>query len=150
MERQKSSPLSPRRVKYEALPPGSPNPKSRLRTSLNKHIPPRSRDQIVKVCNQLVASCRLLTVHSNTGMHKLRLTHLSRTNLFLCVQAFVVGVFLLLLGLLFYALHSMTAERVCIPSWASYPPGSHLKIAIVTMTDSQLQSRKAHNQVRGA
>eukprot|EP00208_Stichococcus_sp_RCC1054_P004603 CAMPEP_0206136108 /NCGR_PEP_ID=MMETSP1473-20131121/1342_1 /ASSEMBLY_ACC=CAM_ASM_001109 /TAXON_ID=1461547 /ORGANISM="Stichococcus sp, Strain RCC1054" /LENGTH=303 /DNA_ID=CAMNT_0053528387 /DNA_START=420 /DNA_END=1331 /DNA_ORIENTATION=+ len=40
----------------------------------------------------------------------------------------------------------MTAERVCIPSWASYPPGSHLKIAIVTMTDSQLQSRKAHNQ----
>jgi len=66
------------------------------------------------------------------------------------VQALVVGIFVVVLGLLLYALHSMTAERVCVPSWASYPAGSHLNIAIVTMTDSQLQSRKVHNQVRRA
>ena len=62
-------------------------------------------------------------------------------------QVVLVGAFLVVLGALLYALHSMTAERVCVPNWASHPPGSHLRIAIVTMTDSQLQSRKAHNQV---
>ncbi len=63
-----------------------------------------------------------------------------------CAQAFLVLVFLCGMGLLLYTLRSMTAERVCQPSWAGHPPGVHLNIAIVTMTDTQLQNRKQHNK----
>lgn len=87
--------------------PGSPSPKTRLR-SLHKHIPARSREHVIKVvCG---------------------------------------GCFALLMCAMMLTLHSITTERVCVPPWASHPAGVHLKIAIVTMSDSQLQSRKAHNQ----
>ncbi len=148
MERQKASPLSPRRPKYEVLPPGSPNPKSRLRSTLNKHLSPRSREQVAKVRLQQAQHAWIL-LHGmlQQACRVGRRGCPGRKSQLYPSQVVFVGAFLLVLGALLYALHSMTAERVCVPNWASHPPGSHLKIAIVTMTDSQLQSRKAHKQV---
>ena len=77
-----------------------------------------------------------------TGCFRRRQDRHELTSVSPLMQAFMMLAFFVGLGVLLYALHSMTTERVCHPSWASYPEGSHLKIAIVTMTDGALQSRK--------
>ena len=52
------------------------------------------------------------------------------------------AVFLCGLLLLMYALRGMKRVRVCTPSWASHPPGSHLNIAIVTFSNEALQIKQ--------
>lgn len=59
------------------------------------------------------------------------------------MQGLLLLTFVGMLAVLLYTLRSMMAERVCLPSWAGYPHGMHLNIAIVTMTDtnSKLQNK---------
>lgn len=52
MERHQQSPLSPKRLRYEGPPPGSPSPKTRLRF-LHKQIPTRTRENVIKVRDHL-------------------------------------------------------------------------------------------------
>jgi hypothetical protein len=61
------------------------------------------------------------------------------------MQGMLLLVFVGMLAVLLYTLRSMTAERVCLPSWAGYPHGMHLNIAIVTMTDT---NSKLHDKVK--
>lgn len=61
------------------------------------------------------------------------------------MQGLLLLTFVGMLAVLLYTLRSMTAERVCLPSWAGYPHGMHLNIAIVTMTDT---NSKLHNKVK--
>ena len=56
------------------------------------------------------------------------------------------AVFLCGLLLLTYALRGMKRERVCTPSWASHPPGTHLNIAIVTFSNEALQIKQKEKQ----
>jgi hypothetical protein len=60
-------------------------------------------------------------------------------------QGLLLLTFVGMLAVLLYTLRSMTAERVCLPSWAGYPHGMHLNIAIVTMTDT---NSRLHNKVK--
>ena len=61
------------------------------------------------------------------------------------MQGLLLFTFVGMLAVLLYTLRSMMAERVCLPSWAGYPHGMHLNIAIVTMTDT---NSKLHNKVK--
>ena len=56
------------------------------------------------------------------------------------------AVFLCGLLLLTYALRGLKRERVCTPSWASHPPGTHLNIAIVTFSNEALQIKQKDEQ----
>ena len=69
----------------------------------------------------------------------------------LAMQWFMFAVFLCGLLLLMYALRGMKRERVCTPSWASHPPGSHLNIAIVTFSNEALQikQKEKRQEVQG-
>lgn len=56
--------------------------------------------------------------------------------------------FVCILAVLLYTLRSMTAERICQPSWAGYPDSAHLNIAIVTMTDSKNRQQQHNEKVQ--
>jgi hypothetical protein len=61
------------------------------------------------------------------------------------MQGMLLLAFVGMLAVLLYTLRSMTAERVCLPSWAGHPHGVHLNIAIVTMTDT---NSKLHDKAK--
>lgn len=90
-----------------------------------------------------------------TPRHKLRSSlqrQLSGRTYERLIKGSLVLLFVGVLAVLLYTLRSMTAERICQPSWAGYPDSVNLNIAIVTMTDSknrQQQHKEKVNRWRG-